>query len=74
MPHSGMSHMRKQVQQLFYVVSNFILRMYYEPCLLKEAQNQNDMTSGMVGERLRVITGKLPRKIVVDSVNKNSKV
>ena len=32
------------------------------------------MTSGMVGERLRVITGKLPRKIVVDSVNKNGKV
>ena len=28
----------------------------------------------MLGERLRVVTGKVPRKIVVDSVNKNSKV
>ena len=43
MHRSGMSHMRKQVQ-LVYVVSNFILRMYFKR---EEAQNQNYMTLEM---------------------------
>ena len=44
MHRSGMSHMRKQVQ-LVYVVSNFILRMYFKR---EEAQNQNYMTLEML--------------------------
>ena len=45
-----MSHMRKQVQQLFYVCSKqcYSPHVLYEPCLLKEAQNQNDMTLVML--------------------------
>ena len=52
MHRSGMSHMRKQVQ-LVYVVSNFILRMYFKR---EEAQNQNYMTLEMPWYARRKVT------------------